>query len=418
MAALSDATLAAISRLAVGTPVTDASDFTALTPAEVAAKFELASYGGDGTLYALGSDDDYDAIDHDDPPVTDLGLWPVGSTTQNVYDNLFAGAVTGTIGSGGALPSGWYNGYTPRGLSVDVVAGGTAFGLPTLQLRVYGTGSDVNSAFVGITADATPAVAGSKFQVSRKMRLVAGSLPDGFEDYLYWLDAGLEYISAEHIAIAVTAWSDESTTITAPANSAFLINRDLHFNTAVGVAVDFTIEICAMSLVTPQSPVLVTTAGAATATHLAAITQREVAVWKPFVVVIEATTGEDQASWPVLYQLSKDASNSLLVVQHPNGNIGVIYYSEGGSDSVYSSVVPDNTPFKLVINVTATKIRAVLTVDSVQEALTLDVVRYGGVSILETVGCNYGGAQQWNAPIKSCTLIHPAVWTDIELEAA
>lgn len=420
---VSDATLLAITNLSVGTPVTDETDFTAMTPAEVAAKYELWSRGS--VLYAPDDDSDYLFRDTDEPAVTDAGLWPVGATTQHIYDSTFTGAVAGTIGSGGALPDGWnINSFASQGLACDVLANGTAFGLPTLKWRIYGTLTATEASYVTMAQSFRPITPGQTATFSVLVRLIAGTSPT-VKNQINFFDAGNVYINGSEtnrFDTFTAEWEAYTINAVAPALSASFELYAFRVIGDVDDVVDFTIEICAPMLslarLTAGDTIHIPTDTNADATHLSEITQREVAVWKPFVVVIEATTGEDKANWPVLYQLSKDASNSLMVVQHPGGWIGVVYYNAGVGVSAYSSAVPDNTPFKFVLNVTATKIRAVLTVDSVQETLTLDIVRYGGVSILETVGSNWGGGQHWNGPIQSCTLIHPAVYIDAQLEAA
>jgi hypothetical protein len=61
-----------------------------------------------------------------------------GAFTQVVGNNQFAGAATGAVGSGGALPTGWAH-VTPAGMTLTVVGLGTENGLPFIQLRFSGT---------------------------------------------------------------------------------------------------------------------------------------------------------------------------------------------------------------------------------------------------------------------------------------
>lgn len=270
MAALSDSTLLALSRISVGTPVTDGTDFTAMTPAQVAAKFELFSQGGDAgsAIYAPGADGDYDALDPDDPPVTDLGLWPVGAFTNYAVNGLLAGAVAG-----------------------KQVVKNIGYHPPVLALS-----------------------------------------------------------------------------------------------------------------------------SAATTTKLAAITQREVSVWKPFVVVIDATTGEDPGAHQVFYSLSRSANELIEIYRATSTDQMTLKIRSGGVDYTDAlGSVADNTAFTLAVNVFARSSAASLNGGTTQ---VLVAPKPSGVLTLESIGCKHDGTLQCGGPIAECNLIHPAVYTAEQLEAA
>lgn len=392
MAALSDATLAAISRLSVGTPVTDASDFTALTPAQVAAKYDLASYGGDGTLYALGSDGDYVALDHDDPPVTDLGLWAVGGFVNVCPNGVMAGAVAG---SPGTKPTGWWSigGYQQ---SLDTT---TLNGLPAIKITNNGTGQDYpwsaqNIALTAAQVFSYSAVAKSEVATST---LATYYYADGNNDYGGDISAAGLY-------------KLENQTRGVDGNAAFGFVRGIgDALTIAGQQVVIGAAVC---------PPVLALSSAATTTHLAAITQREVAVWKPFVVVIRARKQAPATGiYNSLYSLSRDGDNYFEIYAGPSGHV-TIKMEVGGVISIQSLGPVTGSDFKVALNVTASYTRAVMTVGETQTSFTLAAARFGGVATLESIGCAYNGGQQWSELIQECTLIHPAVWTDAQLEAA
>lgn len=273
---LSDATLITLAGMSVGTPVTDDTDFTAMTPAQVAAKYALSSYGGDAgsSLYAPGADGDYDALDPDDPPVTDLGLWAVGAFINYAVNGLLTGAGT------------------------------------------------------------------------------------------------LEYQAAGKQVVKNVGY---------------------------------------------HPPVLALSA-AATTTKLAAITQREVAVWKPFVKVIKATTGEDPGANQVFYSLSRSADELIEVYRATSTDQMTLKIRSGGVDYTKAlGSVADNTAFSVAINVFASFTAASLDGGTVQ---VLTAPKPSGVLTLESIGCKHDGTLQCGGPIAECNLIHPAVWTAAQLEAA
>lgn len=391
MPPLSDETLLALSRISVGTPVTDDTDFTAMTPAQVAAKFALSSYGGDAGsyVYALGADGDYDALDPDDPPVTDLGLWAVGTFVNVCPNGLMAGAVAG---SPGTKPTGWHDlGGEQASLAIT-----TSKGLPAITIVNDGDAVDFPycSGNIALTA-------AQKYSYS----CIAGATVAS--RLLVYNEGGANDTSAEFTTLGLQLLQNQ--TRGADGNSLFGWSR--------GQAAELTLAGPQAVVGTAACPTVLALSSAATTTKLAAITQREVSVWKPFVVVIEATTGEEvNNTTHSLYTLSRSPTECIEIYRNSStGHIRLGMYDLG--EWIVSNVlyIADDTAFKIAMQVCSSTIAISINGGATQYFTR---ARSGGAYTLESVGCFYNGAKQWNGPIKSCTLIHPAVYTDEQLEAA
>lgn len=390
MATLSDATLLAISRISVGTPVTDGTDFTAMTPAQVAAKFALSSYGGDAGsyVYAPGADGDYDALDPDDPPVTDLGLWPVGAFVNVCPNGLMAGAVAG---SPGTTPTRW----TSLGTYQQSLSVATSKGLPAITIVNNGAGVDYlycsgNIALTAAQKYSYGCIAGATV-ASGLLVYNAGTFDD---------------TSAEFTTLGLQLLQNQ--TRGADGNSLFGWSR--------GQAAELTLAGPQAVIGLAICPPVLALSGAATTTKLAAITQREVSVWKPFVVVIEATTGEDPGAHQVLYSLSRSANELIEIYRATSTHQITLKIRSGGVDHTKTlGSVADNTAFSVAINVFARSSAASLNGGTTQ---VLVAPKPSGVLTLESIGCKHDGTLQCGGPIAECNLIHPAVYTAEQLEAA
>lgn len=391
MAALSDATLLAISRLSVGTPVSRARDFTAMTPAQVAAEFELSSYGGDAGsyVYAPGADGDYDALDPDLPPVNDLGLWACGAFVNLVSNSILSGAVVGVPGT---APSG-LNLYDKQ--SVDSIA--PVFGVPSVAYTANGpAGIFFSISGVGPT-DAVWAhcICGCQATNGTPQIDLYSSGGGGSDSAV---------ITAQPAAYALSYVSTTAGTISFyPGSSGSLAGSQV---LAAGPQLVFG----------PSLPPVLALSSAATTTKLAAITQREVAVWKPFVVVVRATTKEDPGASQVFYSLSRNADELIEIYRATGTDQITLHIRSGGVDYTDAlGSVADNTAFTVAFNVFASFTAASLDGGTVQ---VLTAPKPSGVLTLESIGCKHDGTLQCNGPIAECTLIHPAVWTAAQLEAA
>lgn len=391
MAALADATLLALSRISVGTPVTDDTDFTAMTPAQVAAKFELASYGGGGTLYAFGSDGDYDALDPDDPPITDLGLWSVVAFVNELPGSLVGESLPAFFASYGFVGTYDYN-------RPDIA------GLPAF--RAVGTASAA-----GATPRfyATPAIAQTAGLYVSSTHIARLNSSDNA--YVSRLDS---FPSAVAFG-AVDGVQKLTRQIVAPDTTGQLYLAIPSVAAEIGDAVDIDFGP-AQIVKLPYNPPVLALSSAATTTKLAAITQREVNVWKPFVVLIEATTGEDPGAHQVYWSLSGSASNLVEIYRATSTDQITLHVRANGVSATKAlGSVADNTAFKLAVNVFARSSAASLNGGTTQ---VLVAPKPSGVLTLESIGCKHDGTLQCGGPIAECNLTHPAVWTAAQLEAA
>lgn len=396
MAALSDATLLAISRISVGTPVTDDTDFTAMTPAQVAAKFALSSYGGDAgsSLYAPGADGDYDALDPDLPPVTDLGLWSVGAFVNKLPGSLV----------GGSLPAFF---YTVHIQNETYTYGREILGLPAFRVQgeanvVGGQNPQLYSPVVTFSAGAV--ISSTHFAVVNFADVAQAAFLVSFPSW-----------STYAINSTLDGKVNLTKEIIAPDTQGLLYYSLPQSTTQIGDAIDIDLGPAQMVQAAVPPPVLALSS-AATTTKLAAITQREVSVWKPFVVVIEATTGEDPGAHQVFYSLSRSADELVEIYRATSTDQITLKIRSGGVDYTKAlGAVADNTAFTVAINVFASFTAASLDGGTVQ---VLTAPKPSGVLTLESIGCKHDGTLQCGGPIAECNLIHPAVWNAAQLEAA
>lgn len=396
MAALSDATLLAISRISVGTPVTDGTDFTAMTPAQVAAKFALSSYGGDAGsyVYAPGADGDYDALDPDDPPVTDLGLWPVGG-----FVNKLPGSLVGE-----SLPAFFYAVYIQND---TYTYGREILGLPAF--RVQGEASAAGGTYPQLYSSSVTFLAGTI--ISTTHFAVVNSADVAQRSLLISLPSG----AATDIETALDGKVGLTLGLIATDTQCTLYYSLAQSVTQIGDAIDIDLGPAQMVQAAVPPPVLALSS-AATTTKLAAITQREVSVWKPFVVVIDATTGEDPGAHQVFYSLSRSANELIEIYRATSTDQMTLKIRSGGVDYTKTlGSVADNTAFTLAVNVFARSSAASLNGGTTQ---VLVAPKPSGVLTLESIGCKHDGTLQCGGPIAECNLIHPAVYTAEQLEAA
>lgn len=112
-------------------------------------------------------------FDHDPSTLEPLGVLIESSQTNQVPDNTATTATVGTIGSGGALPTGWA--LSTYGLTQQVVAKGTSGGIPYVDVRLFGTPNSTSAA--GLNCDAGEVITpGQTWAVSGWLALVGGSL--------------------------------------------------------------------------------------------------------------------------------------------------------------------------------------------------------------------------------------------------
>lgn len=160
---------------AVPRPVMELNLRDGLLPA--ATTFTRASSAGywnsSGTWTIAGNN--VPRFEHDPVSGGCLGLLMEESRTNYLRNNTMAGAATGTLGSGGTLPTYWS--LSGQGtLTATVVATGTEFGLEYLDLRLNGTTSTPSTSLALETTTGTATSSAVVWIASTYLRRISGSM--------------------------------------------------------------------------------------------------------------------------------------------------------------------------------------------------------------------------------------------------
>lgn len=126
---------------------------------------------GDWTVAAVNAP----RFEHDPASHNLIGLLLEEGRTNYVRNNTMTGAVTGTLGSGGALPSGWSVASGQGTLNLTVSGTGTSRGMEYLDLRMHGTAS-TSSLRLQLESYGGTAAANQHWTLSCYLHLIAGSL--------------------------------------------------------------------------------------------------------------------------------------------------------------------------------------------------------------------------------------------------
>lgn len=419
MAALTTTQLKARMAVMRGTVVDTTHDFTAMTSAQVLAAYGLSSLGGDGTLYVPDANGDFVARDHNnDAPVSDAGLFIEGPFTEHNNANTFTGAVTGVIGSGGALPTGWAQGYTAEGYTVTVTTGFTAFGLPVLRLRIAGTPTRsglfpcilaANSARRAHTGDTQQKVA---------LRLVAGSAPYQPFTRVYGYDGSnnsLGYKSGQPAATLTNTWDRMLINASPITNQATLDCVIFRTNQVAGTPYDFTLELCAPSTITKKySNIFVEMAATTPPAHLQPIIQGAVDLRGPFAVELVATTAPgDPGAHQTIWCQSLGANDYAQVYRATSTNQITLKVRANSTDySVACGAVANSTQFTLRLGVLFNKVLWSLN-GSTAAALT---IKRSASYVLKSLGTFYDGTLPAGGSVQSVRVAAGKIATAAEIE--
>lgn len=417
MPPLSDETLLALSRISVGTSVTNDTDFTAMTPAEVAAKYELWSRGSEITLQSVGGE--WATLEDDEPAVNDRGLTPCGSFTQLALDCLLTAESVGVITG----VDGW-NVYS-NGATIEILAKGTENGLPYADMKISGTPTSSWGGIClppGITKILSASITtGETLLLRSPVKSVnKGSALNAYVE-LYQNTAGGVDVSVNHALNGSALSFTNARAIDVGVDYSYYgFESRFSYTDNVALATPVTWRqypsLVAKNCYVPNHVHVLNESTTTPYTSLAEITQREVAVWKPFVRVIKATTGEDPGAHQVFYSLSRSADELIEVYRATSTDQMTLKIRSGGVDYTKTlGSVADNTAFTVAINVFASFTAASLDGGTVQ---VLTAPKPSGVLTLESIGCKHDGTLQCGGPIAECNLIHPAVWPAAQLEAA
>lgn len=112
------------------------------------------------------------AFDYDPVSLTLKGLSLEEQRTNGVQNSTMQGAVVGTPGT---LPTYWARGTDGSGLSHQVVGLGTEYGMPYIDLRLYGTTAGQQTTFYAHTPTNIAAVQNEVWSSSFYHRVISGS---------------------------------------------------------------------------------------------------------------------------------------------------------------------------------------------------------------------------------------------------
>lgn len=199
------------------------------------------------------------------PAATNSGLSLEPAATNMVANNGMVGAVTGVVGSGGALPTGWLASAFD---TVTVQSIGTEDGLPYIELRLQSSNGSGATKYVTISAaQDVPALINQQWTASCFYKRIAG---------VWYPDIGVSFLNVAEIGdsilyrvagrtgdmttrtrLAVTWTTDRPGTIT-------LRMTIVLFSVSPGDSVDVTTRIYAPQLaIEPKASSPIITSGAA-----------------------------------------------------------------------------------------------------------------------------------------------------------
>lgn len=133
-----------------------------------------------------------------------LGLCIEFSRTNSIRNSTAVGAVVGTVGSGGALPTNWVASTNGSGLSYAIQGTGTESGMSYVDIRLFGTAGSVTEFFFAPEpTSGMAATNGQTWAYSTYTRVVAGSLSN--------ITAIQQNLSDRQAAGAVGTWANTRT---------------------------------------------------------------------------------------------------------------------------------------------------------------------------------------------------------------
>jgi len=112
-------------------------------------------------------------FDHDPVTGESLGLLVEESRTNLITRSTATGATNGVIGSGGALPSGWYIDQVQSGTTVEIIGSGTEKGLTYVDIRFSGTTNALNRTL--IRPGSPIPINGETYYLTAYSKLVSGT---------------------------------------------------------------------------------------------------------------------------------------------------------------------------------------------------------------------------------------------------
>jgi hypothetical protein len=224
---------------------------------------------------AQDASDAWHSFGVDAPAITDRGLLLEPAATNTVPNAAMAGAVVGTLGAGGALPTGW---TIADFALVDVTATGTEGSLPFFELRLRHDNSGGGNLFPRLVcAAAISASIGQKWTASCFYRKIAGAWPANTGAFLNVEEVGSStaYATVDRLVDLQARTRLATTWTTSSPGTIHLEMRALMFNLSPDEQLDVTLRFYAPQLAMEDgasSPIL-TTGTAATRAADAAVLQ-------------------------------------------------------------------------------------------------------------------------------------------------
>jgi len=220
---------------------TSVTTYTSTNPADVGnMTFTRASTGyaedASGNLVLFGSGV---------PRITNKGVLIEPAATNSIRNSTPGnGAIVGVIGSGGAAGTNW--GVSAAGPTVTIVGTGTEGGLPYLDVRVAGTSSVAEIAFLFEGSSAVAAASGQTWTYSQYIRLAGGDLTNITATQLVLYERNNVGSALGNTTVAATLTETRSrpyvTRTLNQATTAF-VSQKLILVPVIGQPVDFTLRI-------------------------------------------------------------------------------------------------------------------------------------------------------------------------------
>ena len=179
------------------------------------------------------------------------GLLIEGSRTNSLRNGNAGGALVGTVGSGGALPTNWYV-SAANNLTTEVLASGTRSGFNYVRLRISGT---PNNSYYTFLFDSNTQIAAAQNEVwtgSAYLALTSGSMTNisVINAVVREADSGGTALGSTNGAFPALSGSfvRGSSIRTLASASTGRCNAGISFGLTAGQAVDITLEVAAPQL--------------------------------------------------------------------------------------------------------------------------------------------------------------------------
>ncbi len=232
-----------------GTAYNDLTSFLAAAGGTYARASSATYFDSTGTLQTAASG--VPRFDHDPTTHVAKGILIEEQRTNYVTNANATGGTVGTIGSGGAMPTGWSR-STCTGISHELIGTGTINGLPYADIRVFGTNGNATTCFSHVYTQWTtvPVVPGEKWVLSAYTQLLSGTHNAGT---MGTLNLGFqEFSAANSYLTGTTGGGTITSTLTKRYSPVTVINASttqarmmINFAVTVGTTLDITFRVAA-----------------------------------------------------------------------------------------------------------------------------------------------------------------------------